>query len=221
VEEKRPVQLANAPDISSSMFDVTGPGFFRNLLQTSGTSLSDATQLLRDLTNLPILSDAQKAVALARRDSFQQALLDFMQDYDLILCPVSPFIAPLHTADPIVDPSYTFPYNLAGFPAAVVRAGTSSLGLPIGVQIVGRPWEEHVVLAAAHFLETALGGWKPVPSPILKLLGSPKSLSFSWKGYGTLQSSDAVAGKWKELPKAASPYRVTNGVPAQFYRLRQ
>jgi len=54
-------------------------------------------------------------------------------------------------------------YNLTGWPAAVVRAGTSAEGLPIGVQIVARPWEEHVTLAVARRLEEALGGWQVPP----------------------------------------------------------
>ena len=47
----------------------------------------------------------------------------------------------------------------SGWPCAVVRAGTSAEGLPIGVQIVGRPWREDVVLALAAHVERALGGY--------------------------------------------------------------
>jgi amidase len=52
-------------------------------------------------------------------------------------------------------------YNLTGWPGAVVRAGTSPEGLPIGVQVVARPWREDVALAVAQFLEGALGGFQP------------------------------------------------------------
>ncbi|GEM_PF-3251704 len=223
MDEKRPAELPDAPAIISSMYYVTGREYFRSLLQAAGTPLNQASAVLQDLVNnLPVLSPAQQANALARRDAFKQALLKFMQDYDLMLCPVWPRIAPLHSeAAANIDPSYTNPYNLAGFPAAVVRAGTSSQGLPIGVQIVGRPWKEHVVLAVAQLLETALGGWQPVPAPVLKIQGSSPSPRLSWKGYGTLQSADAIEGPWVELPKAATPYRVTNAAPVQFYRIRQ
>ena len=57
--------------------------------------------------------------------------------------------------------SYTGAYNLTGWPGAVVRGGTSPEGLPIGVQVVARPWREDVALAVAQQLETALGGWQP------------------------------------------------------------
>jgi amidase len=41
-----------------------------------------------------------------------------------------------------------------------VRAGTSPEGLPLGVQIVARPWREDVVLAVARHVETIMGGWQ-------------------------------------------------------------
>lgn len=56
--------------------------------------------------------------------------------------------------------SYTFPYNMTGWPAAVVRAGTSAQGLPLGVQVVGRPWREDVVLALALAIERGHGGFQ-------------------------------------------------------------
>jgi amidase len=64
------------------------------------------------------------------------------------------------TYDRLPSFSYTMTYNLTGWPAAVVRAGTSSQGMPIGVQLAARPWEEHVALAAAHTVERALGGYR-------------------------------------------------------------
>ena len=44
-------------------------------------------------------------------------------------------------------------HNLTGWPAAVVRCGTSRTGLPIGVQIAANPWREDVALALARVLE--------------------------------------------------------------------
>jgi amidase len=66
--------------------------------------------------------------------------------------------------------SYTIAYNLTGWPGAVVRAGTSPEGLPIGVQIVARPWREDLALAVARSIETALGGWQPPQSVIARQL---------------------------------------------------
>jgi amidase len=57
--------------------------------------------------------------------------------------------------------SHTMAYNVAGWPAAVVRCGESATGLPIAVQIAAAPWREDVALAVALWLEQAFGGWKP------------------------------------------------------------
>jgi amidase len=51
-------------------------------------------------------------------------------------------------------------YNVAGWPAAVVRCGVGPSGLPIGVQIVAAPWREDIALAVALRLESEFGGWK-------------------------------------------------------------
>ena len=54
-------------------------------------------------------------------------------------------------------------FNLTGNPGAVVPAGRSFEGLPVGVQIVGRPLEEERVLAVARHIEQALDGWQKPP----------------------------------------------------------
>jgi len=59
--------------------------------------------------------------------------------------------------------SYCEWFNLLGFPAMGVPMGRSPEGLPIGVQIVGRPWEEELVLAVASVLEEARGEWPQPP----------------------------------------------------------
>jgi len=58
--------------------------------------------------------------------------------------------------------------NVFDLPAACVPAGRTAAGLPVGVQVVGRPHEEWRVLAAARAIEGALGGWQPPPEPLPK-----------------------------------------------------
>jgi amidase len=94
-------------------------------------------------------------------DGFRTTMLEFVERYDLILCPVADEPAvPLGVEG---NGIYCLPYSLTGYPCAVVRAGTSPEGLPIGVQLVARPWREDVALAAASRIELALGGWSPSP----------------------------------------------------------
>ena len=59
--------------------------------------------------------------------------------------------------------SYTQWFNVLGNPAAVVPVGRSPEGLPIGVQVVGRPFEEELVLAVAAAIERGCGGYTPPP----------------------------------------------------------
>lgn len=96
-------------------------------------------------------------------DNVRTALMQFMNRFDLIVSPVAPDVAPLYRA--VVKPehqfSYTLPYSLSGNPCVVVRAGTSKEGLPIGVQVVARNFQDGLALRAAHAIERALGGWQP------------------------------------------------------------
>ena len=90
-------------------------------------------------------------------------MLGFIQGYDAIICPTAAMPAPPHGetfADSSRNAFYTGPYNLTGWPGTVVRGGTSPEGLPIGVQVIARPWREDVSLALAGLLESALGGWQ-------------------------------------------------------------
>jgi amidase len=91
----------------------------------------------------------------------RREFLAWVQSYDAVVCPAAPSAAMLlsekHDPKPFV---FTLPFSLIGWPVAVVRAGTSSGGMPIGVQVAAQPWRDDVALAAAHAIEVALGGWQ-------------------------------------------------------------
>jgi amidase len=99
----------------------------------------------------------------ARWDGFRSGMLKFMSHFDVVLSPVAPTIAPLYKVQPDGDHqfSYTVPYSLSGNPCVVVRAGTSSEGMPIGVQVVAGNFRDATALRAARAIERALGGWRP------------------------------------------------------------
>ncbi len=96
-------------------------------------------------------------------DRLRRSFLRFMQEFDLLVCPAAPYPAPARTASLDDDYIYTLPYSLTGYPCVVIRAGTSSENLPIGVQMIARPWHDHVALAAAEIVESELGGWQQPP----------------------------------------------------------
>ncbi len=104
---------------------------------------------------------------VSKWDSFCTAMNHFIENFDAIICPAVAFPALHHgfilEKDTDLGFSYCFTYNLTGWPAAVVRGGTSPEGLPIGVQVVARPWREDVALAVAQRVEVGSGGWLSPP----------------------------------------------------------
>ena len=99
---------------------------------------------------------AQKVRALIARD-FAQAF----EKCDLILTPTAPtaaFAIGENSDDPIamyLNDVFTVPASLAGLPGISVPAGLDSGGLPLGLQLLGRPFDEETVLAGAAALEKA------------------------------------------------------------------
>lgn len=103
---------------------------------------------------------------LDRWQGYQRTASRFLRDHDLILCPTEAFPATRNDVDD--QPAtftYTAPASLLGWPAAVVRAGTSPEGLPIGAQVVAGPLRDDLALAAAAAIEAVSGGWRPPPPP--------------------------------------------------------
>lgn len=123
--------------------------------------LADVWPITRGFWGLNESSGGEVTKLYDRWDRFRSRMLSYMRSYDVILCPVDRHPAPLHHADDPERFSYTLAYSLTGWPCAVVRAGTSPENLPIGVQVVARPWREDVALAVAQFLEGSGGSWRP------------------------------------------------------------
>jgi aspartyl-tRNA(Asn)/glutamyl-tRNA(Gln) amidotransferase subunit A len=98
---------------------------------------------------------AQRVRTLVARD-FQQAFARI----DLVVAPTTPNVAFKHgeKEDPLamyLNDVFTVPASMAGLPAVSVPCGFSTGGLPIGLQLVGRPFDEARLLAAAHAYEQA------------------------------------------------------------------
>jgi Asp-tRNA(Asn)/Glu-tRNA(Gln) amidotransferase A subunit family amidase len=110
------------------------------------------------------------AAAVLERERLREDLLRWMKTTPLILAPVGSVSAFEHGARRVQVGgesisvwrafSYSQTFNVFGLPSVVVPAGRSIDGLPIGVQIVGRPFDEERVLATAAILEETLGGWQ-------------------------------------------------------------
>jgi amidase len=114
----------------------------------------------------------QFVAACADRDHVRAEILHQMRNVPILLSPVSSAPAFRHgegTWRSGADHCYrdTMRYsqwlNLTGLPGVSVPLGTSPEGLPIGVQVIGRPHEEEFVLAVAERIEQARGPWQPPP----------------------------------------------------------
>jgi Asp-tRNA(Asn)/Glu-tRNA(Gln) amidotransferase A subunit family amidase len=124
-----------------------GPGVRMRLLQ--GLFVTSADYL-----------DAQRARRLVRRE-----FLERLKEVDALVMPTVPIPAPRVGEDttpaasvPAPTQYYlvrnTFIFNLTGFPAVSVPCGLAD-GLPVGLQIAGRPWDEATVLRIARVVEEA------------------------------------------------------------------
>ncbi len=159
VEEIKPNGIEQSFDIVMGLLSADGGASVQRLLKDAGTKEH----------TLPWLEFAQPIDAtqidalIMQWYRFRSTMLTFMRDYDVILCPVNSFPAMAHgAADENLEAlSYTMTYNMTGWPAAVVRGGTSPNGLPIGLQIITQPWREEVSLAVAGYLEKAMEGFQP------------------------------------------------------------
>lgn len=105
--------------------------------------------------------DAYYGKAQAVRTLIRRDFDDAFKDVDVIVTPTMPtpaFKLGEKAQDPLqmyLSDIYTISVNLAGVPAIVVPCGLSSGKLPIGLQIIGRPFEEDKVIRAAHAYEQA------------------------------------------------------------------
>ncbi|MBN8979191.1 MAG: amidase, partial [Rhizobiales bacterium] len=94
-------------------------------------------------------------------------------DLDYVISPVSPVVKfRAELAAPRNDPQkpfehiiYTVPWNMAENPAASINGGYDADGFPIGVQIIGRRFDDLGVLRMAKAFETLRGPQKPWPVP--------------------------------------------------------
>jgi len=79
-----------------------------------------------------------------------------MTGCDLLMMPTRQMVAPLiGNYDSSAGPSLTRPFNMTGYPALSICNGLSASGLPISLQIAGRPFEDALVLKAGDAFEKA------------------------------------------------------------------
>jgi Asp-tRNA(Asn)/Glu-tRNA(Gln) amidotransferase A subunit family amidase len=174
VEQFRPEGLEQSRQLWWKYFVVAGGMLLRPMFNGRESDVSPVLEGFLDWSaGEPVHTGRSLLDAWIQRDVLRAQFFAQMQQYPILLCPAAAIPAfrhgerswqiegkKVHYLDAW---SYAEFFNLLGNPAAVVPVGGSFDGLPIGVQIVGRPWEEENVLTVAAALESGCGAWKIPP----------------------------------------------------------
>jgi amidase len=174
VEHFQPEGLEEARQLWEKFFVVCGGMLLRPMFKGREADISPILKQFLDWSAAkPALTGKTLLDVWIRRDALRAQFFAKMQEYPILLCPAAAIPAFRHgerswqvegkTVHYLDAWSYAEFFNLLGNPAAVVPVGQSSEGLPIGVQVVGRPWEEEQVLSVAGTLEQLRGAWKIPP----------------------------------------------------------
>jgi Asp-tRNA(Asn)/Glu-tRNA(Gln) amidotransferase A subunit family amidase len=171
VEPFRPEGLEQARQLWWQFFGIAGGMLLRPMTKGREADLSPILkQHLSHVAAEPSHTGQTLLDTWIMRDVLRMQVFSQMREYPVLLCPVASIPAFRHgerswkidgkTVQYLDAWSYTEWFNLLGTPGVAVPFGHSNEGLPIGVQIVARPWEEELVLAIAAELEGQRGAWQ-------------------------------------------------------------
>jgi len=174
VELFHPEGLEEARQLWHKLFVVAGGMLLRPMFKGRESDLSPMLkQFLEWSAAEPVLTGETLLEVWVRRDELRARFLTQMQKHEILLCPAAAIPAFRHgerswrvdgqTVNYLDAWSYAEFFNLLGNPAVVVPAGRSPEGLPIGVQIIGRPWEEEQLLSVAAAVEKQCSAWRIPP----------------------------------------------------------
>lgn len=165
---------AHSGAVFVAIADVDAANFHAEWLRTRGDDYDWSTRTRLESATLTPASayiKAQRARELIRRE-----LMDALDKFDVIIMPTGPVPAPTIAASTgrpggyyqgkldLGRRRYTSPAALAGLPALSVPCGFSRSGLPIGVQIIGKPFSEDLLFRVGHTYERAAGWHTKHPS---------------------------------------------------------
>ena len=170
VVEQRPPHVDRGYDLWLQLFSRSSVVQLRAVYQgreDEGGSFVSWRLKTADRTPPPTLD--QYITAWMERDLLRYQLLEWLSETPLIIAPVGATPAYDHDTLKVTVGGSTFgnfkafsysqAFNVFDLPVVTVPAGSSADGLPIGVQVIGRPSDEQRLLSAAKIIEEALGGW--------------------------------------------------------------
>ena len=156
VEESAPDGYGEIWSLYAKLRFVDSSRWIRRIAQRSGTLFPAAGRKFDE----PMTPVPEVSALIEQRDDLKRRCLAWFQKYDVLICPTNSSPARLIGDEGHPGAGYTTIYNITGWPAVVVRCGAEG-DLPIGLQVVARPFREDVAFAVAEHLESVFGGWKP------------------------------------------------------------
>jgi Asp-tRNA(Asn)/Glu-tRNA(Gln) amidotransferase A subunit family amidase len=185
VSEEIPPGVGDATGMWLSLFEYTTQRFVRASYAGREEEAGRAARVILERAGRWGEPPLEKVLAAwEERDRAREVLLRWMERTPLLVAPVGAVPAFRHEEFGRVEvegrsvPTFrafaqAHAANVFNLPAACVPAGRTAAGLPVGVQVVGRPHEEWRVLAAARAIEEALGGWLAPPEPLPNTRDNP------------------------------------------------
>jgi amidase len=172
VEEARPPHVERGPEVWMKLFARAVRTVVRETYAGREELRGPAARALME-REPPQMSLDEYFAAWLERDRLRAELVEWMSETPLVVAPIGSAAAFEHGARKVEAAGRALPlfrafvhsqtFNAYGLPAVSVPAGRTQEGLPVGVQLVGPPRSELMLLRAARAVEGALGGWRRPP----------------------------------------------------------
>ncbi len=164
IEEDKPQDIDSIDKLYGKIFSADGGKWIREIINKCKTyEIHSSLKWAFNCEGKPEMTVCEFAELIKNWDELKISMEEFFNKYDVLICPVNAKPAMKHgetlSRENRKAFSYTKIFNLTGNPSAVVRAGFSKEGLPIGVQIVSKKWREDICLKVAQDIEKNFGGW--------------------------------------------------------------
>uniref|UniRef100_A0A158Q784 Amidase domain-containing protein n=1 Tax=Elaeophora elaphi TaxID=1147741 RepID=A0A158Q784_9BILA len=164
------MDVANAPKFATLMTDLKVNincfvELFKWLVGKSVHTLPAIVTGIMDEHFAPFNEEQkQKVTLLSKRDRLSREIKELLLDNGILLFPSFPTVAPYHH-QPLFTPlnfAYTALWNVLALPSVQCPMGLNGHNIPLGVQAIGAPGSDSLLITVAQDLEKGFGGWKPI-----------------------------------------------------------
>ena len=159
IEEVEVPQACQAAGANGLMVTSDAAAFHRERMDNQPQDFGE--DVLKRLRSGAACSLGEYILARRLQAVLRRRYEELFEHHDILLTPTTPISAPESGADAVerarLLTRFTAPFNLTGLPAISLPCGFTAQGLPMGLQLVARPWDEARLLQAAFAYEQATG----------------------------------------------------------------